>query len=132
MTYYLLDTNAVSHFLRGHPQVCARLRRLALSEFAVSCLTEAELLYGLGKNPQATRLAQTVHEFLRTVNVLPWDRTAARHYADLRNQIERQGWNLTDIDALIAAHAVAVDAVLVSNDQAFKQVAGLRLEDWTQ
>jgi tRNA(fMet)-specific endonuclease VapC len=65
------------------------------------------------------------------VEVLPWDGTVAVRYGALRADLERQGRTLGAIDLLIAAHALTVQAVLVSNDRAFRQVEGLVLEDWT-
>lgn len=131
MALFLLDTNIASHCLREQPAVVRHMKRRLPSELAVSSITEAELLFGLAKRPQATRLARAVQGFLRTFSVLAWDSLAAQSYAQMRTSIECAGKFLTDMDALIAAHALALGATLVSNDQAFKQVKGLQLEDWT-
>ena len=70
-------------------------------------------------------------EFLRRVDVLPWDSAVAERYGNVRADMERQGKTLAPLDSLIAAHALSVGAVLVTNDRAFAQVAGLHVEDWT-
>ncbi|MBK1717079.1 type II toxin-antitoxin system VapC family toxin [Thiocystis violacea] len=132
MRRYLLDTNTVSHLLKEHPAVAARLVAVPMAALCLSAITEAELLFGLAKRPDAPRLHRVVREFLRRVDVLPWDSAIAERYGTERAALERQGKNLAPLDLLIAAHALGVDAVLVTNDRAFTQVAGLTVEDWTQ
>ena len=97
----------------------------------LSAITEGELLFGLAKRPAARRLQIAVREFLRRVDVLPWDSTIAERYGTLRAGMEGQGKILAPLDLLIAAHALGLDAVLVTNDRAFGQIAGLTIEDWT-
>jgi tRNA(fMet)-specific endonuclease VapC len=65
------------------------------------------------------------------VDVLPWDSAAAQTYGERRADLERAGTPLGDLDMLIAAHAAAVGAVLVTNDPTLGQVAGLQIEDWS-
>lgn len=132
MTQYLLDTNTVSHLVRQHPVVALRVVAVPMASLCISAITEGELLYGLAKRPDATRLQAVVHQFLLRVDVLPWDRAAARHYATLRALMESKGKTLAPLDMQIAAHALSVGAVLVTNDRAFKQVAGLPQEDWSK
>lgn len=71
MSSYLLDTNTVSHFLRGHPNVDSKLAALPLASLAISAVTEGELLYGLARRPEAKKLHKAVHEFLKAVDSLP-------------------------------------------------------------
>ncbi|MDF1485701.1 type II toxin-antitoxin system VapC family toxin [Ramlibacter sp. H39-3-26] len=130
MTRYLLDTNTVSLLIRQHPAVLRRVVATPMANLAISAVTEAELLFGLAKRPQAQHLHAAVHEFLRRVDAIPWDSATAARYGALRASLERQGRMLAALDLLIAAHALALGAVLVSNDQAFAQVPGLALEDW--
>ena len=132
MKRYMLDTNMVSFLVRGHPKATDRLTATPMDAVCISVLTEAELLFGLAKRPEATRLSAIVQAFLVRTEVLPWDRLCARHYSTLRANIEAQGWALDPIDGLIASHALSVGATLVTNDQAFANVAGLALEDWSQ
>lgn len=79
----------------------------------------------------AKRLHVAVRELLRRVDVLPWDSAVAERYGTVRADMARQGKVLTPLDQLIAAHALSVGAVLVTNDGAFDQVVDLQLEDWT-
>lgn len=127
----MLDTNVVSHLLKGHPSVAKHVVAVPMASLCISAITEAELLFGLAKRPDAKRLHMVVQEFLRRVDVLPWDSSAAEYYGIVRANMERQGKTLASLDLLIATHALSVNAALVTNDSAFSQLAGLHIEDWT-
>ncbi len=130
---YLLDTNTVSYIIRGnHPRVRERLLRVAMSEVGISVITEAELLFGLARRPDATKLKIVVEEFLLRVEVLPWDSEAARQYSRIRAVLEGGGEPVGNLDLMIAAQALASDLVLVSSDTVFRRVKGLKIEDWTK
>jgi tRNA(fMet)-specific endonuclease VapC len=129
---YLLDTNTVSFIIKGNLRVRQRLVQVPMDQIAISVVTEAELRFGLARLPGATRLRIGVEEFLLRTEILPWNSEAAKRYADLRATLERTGASLGNLDMLIAAHALAIRAVLVSNDRAFTRVKGLRVEDWTK
>jgi tRNA(fMet)-specific endonuclease VapC len=130
---YLLDTNIASHIIRGdRPEVLRRLTAVPMSDIAISVVTEAELLYGVAKRGNPAALSEKVRQFLLRVDILDWDRRAASAYAELRAGCEKRGVGLTPFDMMIAAHAIAVDAILVTHDQAFDNVnISLRIEDWT-
>jgi tRNA(fMet)-specific endonuclease VapC len=130
MRLYLLDTNTVSHLIKGHPSVARRLVAVPMASLCISAITEGELHFGLAKRPDAKRLHLIVKEFLRRVEVLSWDSSIAKHYGPLRADLERQGKILAPLDLLIAAHALSVSAVLVTSDRAFCQINGLSIEDW--
>jgi len=66
------------------------------------------------------------------VTILPWDSDAARRYGLLRATLEGEGQPMGNLDVMIAAHALAVGAVLVTNDQAFARIKKLKVEDWTK
>jgi tRNA(fMet)-specific endonuclease VapC len=131
MTRYMLDTNAVSHLLRQHPALSIRVMATPMASLCISAITAGELLFGLAKRPEAVRLKRAVLELLRRVDALPWDNDVAEHYGTLRAATERSGTTLGSLDLLIASHAQAVGAVLVTNDGAFRRVTGLTVEDWT-
>lgn len=132
MKHHLLDTNTVSLLIRGHSQVLARVVALPTTALCISAVTAGELLFGLARRPQATRLRVAVRELLQRMDVLPWDRQVAESHAVLRAGLERAGTPLSPLDTQIAAHALALNIPLVSNDAVFAQVDGLRLEDWTR
>ena len=127
---YMLDTNVVSQLIRKHPAVVSRVTSAPMAALCISAVTEGELLFGLAKRPAATQLHGAVTEFLKRVDVLPWDSSAAESYGALRASMETQGKPLAALDMLIGAHAASLGAVLVTNDQAFQQINDLRVEDW--
>jgi len=129
---YMLDTNMVSHFIKGVNNVRNKVVSVPMSELGISAITEGELLFGLAKKPDAKQLSLVVHEFLIRVDVLPWDSAVAACYGKLRADMQKKGKILGNLDLLIAAHALALEVVLITNDRAFAEVEGLIIEDWTQ
>ena len=132
MTRFMLDTNTVSYLVRGHATAIGNLIRVSTSSCCVSSLTEGELRFGLARRSAATKLSAAIEELLLRLDILPWTSATAKLYGGLRARQERNAKPLAPVDLLIAAHALEADAVLVTSDQAFRQVAGLRVEDWTK
>jgi tRNA(fMet)-specific endonuclease VapC len=130
---YLLDTNTASYLIRGNaPRVRERIASIAPADVLVSVVTEAELRFGVPRRPDATRLEVLVEEFLRFVEIKSWDSAAAHHYAELRATLERGGQPMGNLDMMIAAHALALGAVLATSDRAFGRVKGLKVENWAR
>jgi tRNA(fMet)-specific endonuclease VapC len=130
---FLLDTNISSYVIKGNfPRVRERLLRVPIREIGVSVITEAELRFGVARVPNAEKLALAVEEFLLRVEVLAWDSTAARRYARLRAALEESSEPVGNLDLMIAAQALAVEATLGTNDRVFRRIKGLRIEDWTR
>jgi tRNA(fMet)-specific endonuclease VapC len=118
-TRYLLDTNMARFIIRGNsPAVDRRLVRVPMAQLAISAVTEGELRFGAARLPQATRLHanfQTlIEDFFLRVAILSWDSDAAQQYGQLRAMLEREGQPMGNLDAMIGAHALALDAVLVT------------------
>jgi tRNA(fMet)-specific endonuclease VapC len=127
-TLYMLDTNMVSYIAKGHSQA-ARARMLNLAKDEIVCLsaiTEAEIRFGLAKRPEAVALRERMEWFLAAIKILPWGSEEAKAYGTLRAKMESAGKTLENMDLLIAAHALAQGAVLVTNDNAFAQVKYLQ------
>lgn len=132
MTRYMLDTNTVSHLLKRHPAVARRVVAVPITDLCISAVTQGELLFGLARRPEATALQAAVAEFLRRVDVLPWDATTAPVYGSVRASLQRERKPQAPLDLMIGSHALSVGATLVTSDRAFGQMPGLSLEDWTQ
>jgi tRNA(fMet)-specific endonuclease VapC len=129
---YLLDTNIVSYFVRGsHPQLAERLFHTPFDELAVSAVAEAELRFWIIQRPPNARIRVGVEDFLMRVPSLPWDSGAAQSCARTREILKRQGRVLSTEDLMIAAHALSLGLTLVTHDQVFSFVDGLKTEDWT-
>ena len=133
MNYFLLDTNIVSYITRGRSQVARlRLKELGRNDVAcISAITEAEILYGLARRPDARAVRQAQEAFLANLKILAWGSDEARAYASLRARLETAGSTLANMDMLIAAHAIATGATLITNDSALLGLKGLHaVENW--
>jgi len=128
----MLDTNTASYVIKGEPiSIREHLKKVPMASICISTVTEAELLLGVAKKPEAIHLPLIVKEFLSRVEILPWDSGAAKAYAELRNTCERKGKSLGAMDMLIAAHSISSRSVLVTSDKAFYQISDLlTLENW--
>ena len=133
---YMLDTNVVSHIMQGRDaQLLNRLTKVPVGQAVMSSVTLAELEYGLHRKGQPARLRNALTQVLLRIDVLPWDEDVATCYGAFCGTLEAQGINLSDFDMMIAAHAKALDVILVSRDKAFAQVPtganqSLKLEVW--
>jgi tRNA(fMet)-specific endonuclease VapC len=90
------------------------------------------LRFGVARRPEAVKLKTAVEEFLLRVDLLPWGSEAYGRYAQVRATLEREGMPMGNLEMMIAAHALAIEVVLVTTDRAFRQVKKLRVEDWTK
>ena len=124
---FMIDTNTVSYIVKGNsPASRAKLAGLRNDQIAcISAITEAELQYGAAKSPNAKTLRPALEGFLAKIQILPWGRDEAHVYGRLRAKQEAAGKPLGNLDMLIAAHAVSVGAILVTNDKTFSHVADL-------
>ena len=130
---FLLDTNIASFLIKEtNPALDRRVRLISSHELAISVITEAEIRFGLALLPSEAKVHDLARRFLDRVHILPWDSPCAQTYAELAARQRRTGQTLDTPDAMIAAHALAYDLVLVSNDSVFRFVENLRLEDWTK
>jgi tRNA(fMet)-specific endonuclease VapC len=129
---YLLATNTASYVIKGNvPSVRHRLVQVPMAQVFISSVTDGELRYGVARRPGTTKVQQIVEEFWLRVTVLPWDSEAAKQYGNLRADLERLRQPMGNLDIMIGSHALAVGAILVTNDRAFARIKNLKVEDWT-
>ena len=130
---YMLDTNTVSYILNGRSaEARRRLSSLGSDEVAcISAITEAELWYGLERISGGDRRRNALRVFLDRMQVLPWGRDEAAAYGTFRAKQEAIGRPLGPLDTEIAAHAIAIGAVLVTSGAAFQHAVGIpAIETW--
>ena len=132
MKRFMLDTNTVSHLVRRQSNLAKRIVGAPMAALCLSAVTEGEIRFGLARRPEAKALHTAVNELLRRLDVLPWTSATAQRYGIVRAELERRGRPLGPLDLMIAAHAVEADVALITSDRAFRFVAGLEVEDWTQ
>jgi len=126
----MLDTDACVDAMRGRSHALRRrLERTVPGEVAISSIVAAELWTGAMKSRERVAAAQAVRAFLDYVTVLDWPADAAPVYGDIRAHLEAAGRSIGAMDMLIAAHAIAEKATLVTRNRSeFRRVPGLRLE----
>lgn len=126
----MLDTDTVSHALRGQGHAAQLVARSQRSDLCVSAITVAELRYGAARRA-SERLHLLIDGFLADISVLPFDRSCAETYGKIAHDLSSRGIGIGDFDLLIAAHALTLDLTLVTNNlKHFSRVRGLNVESW--
>lgn len=128
---YLLDTNSCIYIINRRPaKVFEHFAGLTFGQVAISSITGAELHFGVTKSG-SPRNQLALEKFLAPLELLPFDDAAMRQYGPLRSELERAGQPIGALDTLIAAHALALGATLVTNNlREFERVPGLAVENW--
>jgi tRNA(fMet)-specific endonuclease VapC len=135
---WLLDTNTCIYLLTGNQldfqrNILAKLDALPRNERPlISSVVLSELHYGVRKSRWRKTNQALLDEFLLDFDAIDYGASAAVFYGELRTALEKRGQPIGPMDMMIAAHALALDAALVThNTREFTRVKGLRLEDWT-
>jgi len=129
---YLLDTDICIFIIRRRPEsVFKKLREQPTGAVAISAITQSELYNGVFKSSNPEKNLAALEEFLLPLAVLAYEGHAGLFYGRLRSHLERVGQPIGPLDTLIAAHALSLDLVLVTNNRAeFDRVPDLRVENW--
>ncbi len=131
----ILDSNTISYYFRGDPQVVPRLQALRPADLGVPAIVEYELRYGLLRLPNeaATPRLTALAQLLRPMQLLPFDSECAAQAARIRADLEAAGTPIGPHDTLIAATALRHQAMLVTrNIREFSRVPGLQCLNWHQ
>ena len=131
MVRYLLDTDICIYAINERPpEVLTQLLAHEDEGIAISVVTASELFFGVRKSASRRNLA-ALESFIGALTVLDFDIEAARRYGELRAHLEKKGTPIGSMDMQIAAHALALDLTLVTNNEReFRRVPGLRIENW--
>ena len=126
-----LDTNICSYILRRRPDsVIERFSALSANKIWISAIVAAELRFGAEKL-RSPRFQTAIEAWLAGFEVRPWPVEASHHYARVRYMLGKQGQSIGNMDLMIAAHALAEDTVVVTNNaREFHRVPGLAVEEW--
>ena len=132
---YVLDTNAVSALMKGNPAVVERLAATTPADVAIPQPVLAEIAFGIDRLPRSRRRTSLQARFDLVSAELPraeWTDAVSRMFGRIKATLERRGTRIEDFDAVIAAHALALDATLVTaNLDHMIRVPALRVEDWS-
>jgi tRNA(fMet)-specific endonuclease VapC len=129
---YLLDTNICIALIRQKPAtLIQQLTSLQPGDVGISSITLAELFHGVEKSAQPEQNMSALEQFLLPLDLADFGQDAALAYGKIRAELERKGQPIGSMDMLIAAHAVSLDAIMVTNNvQEFQRIKGLTVEDW--
>ena len=131
MNLLMLDTDISSYVIRRRPPSIAERFARHAEQLCVSVMTAAELRFGAAKAGRP-ELASLIEAYLARLTILEWGDSVTFHYARIRTELERLGTPIGNMDLLIACHAVAEQATLVTNNvKHFSAVPGLKIEQWT-
>ncbi|RIZ69197.1 MAG: type II toxin-antitoxin system VapC family toxin [Methylococcales bacterium] len=129
---YLLDTNICIYVLKSHSDKL-RHKFNATPDLAISSVVYAELCFGIenSESPKKAQRWQQLKQFTQGLQIIAWDKEAAKHYGAIRAILKRQGTPIGNNDLLIAAHALSVNTILVTNNvREFNRVPNLIVENW--
>jgi tRNA(fMet)-specific endonuclease VapC len=134
MADFLLDTDTASRLMRADRATVTAMRRASALSISISAVTKAELLYGARLRPEHPALMSAIRAFLSRVTVHAWDDGAAEIHAEIRAQAKTTGRSAGTFDIMIAAHARALGATLVTSDKAIGnlKVPHLRVVSWSK
>lgn len=128
---YLLDANIISALVfNPQGEVARHIGRVGEENVFTSVIVRAEILFGLKKR-NANELTARVGNILQRIYAAPFEPPADERYAEIRMALSAQGRIIGPNDLFIAAHAMALDSVLVTdNTREFSRIPGLKLENW--
>jgi tRNA(fMet)-specific endonuclease VapC len=120
---FLIDTNICIYIINKRPSsVLKKLSRYEINDIAISSITVSELEYGINKSTDSEKSRIALIEFLLPFQIVDYDSKAAKEYGIIRAELEKIGQPIGAMDYLIAAHAISLDLILVSNK--------IRFENW--
>lgn len=133
MIRYLLDTNIISYFVKGVSASLVQRMQVGLDaqDIAISAITRAELRYGVEMMDRFDKRRRRIDLLLKELSALPWSVEAADEFGRLKSYLRRNGTPVGEFDTQIAAHALAENLILVTNNtRHFENVPRLKIEDW--
>ena len=129
---YMLDTNICIYLIKEQPrEVIDKFQGIAPGEIAISSVTVAEMMYGVAKSQHQEKNRSALEAFLAPLEIVDFDFKAAQHYGVVRAYLEKTGTPIGAYDLMIAAHALSLGLVLISNNEReFQRIPDLIVENW--
>lgn len=131
---YLLDTNICIYIIKKHPiSVAHKFEQVTVGEVGMSIVTYGELLYGAYKSQYKKKSLAILEELSSFIVPLPMSTHVSKYYGEIRSQLEQQGKIIGNNDLWIAAHTIALDVKLVTNNvKEFSRIPQLSIENWAE
>ena len=129
---YMLDTNICIYLIKQQPrEVIDKFQGIIPGEIAISSVTVAEMMYRVGKSQHKERNKTALELFLAPLEIVDFDFKAAQHYGVIRAYLEKMGTPIGAYDLMIAAHALSLGLILVTNNEReFQRIPDLIVENW--
>lgn len=129
---YMLDSNICIYIMKNDPEkVAVSFKKFHAGDIAVSSIVLSELVFGAYKSKQLQNNLIALKEFMEPINILSYNESAAYCYGELRASLEKNGTPIGALDTLIAAHALSINATLITNNtKEFSRIKHLRCENW--
>jgi len=128
----MLDTNICIYIMKNKPEVVAKkFESFQIGEIAISSIVLSELAFGAYNSQQLERNLLLLQQFMQPIEISSYDETAAYLYGKIRATLKKQGTPTGQMDIMIAAHALSLDATLITNNlKEFSRVENLKCENW--
>lgn len=130
---YMLDTNICIYIIKKKPQnVIKKFVNMKNNDICISSITYSELFYGVEKSSYKEKNLIALLTFLSNIEILSYNEKASINYGIIRASLEKKGKIIGPLDMLIAAHAMSINATLVTNNtKEFERIEGLKLANWS-
>jgi tRNA(fMet)-specific endonuclease VapC len=131
---YMLDTNTCIYIIKRKPlDVINRFKKIEISQVGISSITLSEFLYGVSKSSKPEQNQMALAQFIAPLEILAYGDEAAQYYGSIRVFLEQQGIPVGSLDLLIAAHALSLDCILVTNNEKeFIRIPNLKIDNWVK
>lgn len=131
MMGYLIDTNTIIYSIKNDAKVNGRFKEFLNVPKAISMITYAELYYGAKKSSMPEKNMAVVRKMAELFPLIEITRPVIETFADIKAYLSKKGLIIPDFDIMIGATALTMNYTLVTNDSHFKNIPGLKTENWT-
>jgi len=131
---YMLDTNICIYIIKKKPpEIIQRFKQIEISQIGISSITLSELLFGVYKSSKPEQNQLALAQFAAPLEIVPYGDEAADFYGRLRTHLEKQGTPIGSLDMLIAAQALSIGCILITNNEKeFNRIPNLKIENWAK
>ena len=131
---YMLDTNMCIYIIKKKPpEIIQRFKQIEISQIGISSITLSELLFGVYKSSKPEQNQLALAQFAAPLEIMSYGDEAADFYGRLRIHLEKQGTPIGSLDMLIAAHALSIGCILITNNEKeFNRIPNLKIENWAK
>lgn len=128
---YILDTDTLIYFLKGHNKVVEKIAAISLDEIAITIINHAELLFGAFNSIKKKENLEKIEQFLQNITILPFCEQASYLFAEYKASLKKQGAIIADLDLMIASIVMQSNSILVTNNvRHFERIKKLTIENW--